>query len=213
MRNSRRRTRPRRSSIKTWPSPCSVGPSRSGVAAASGRMRSTSSAGTPPSSHWRIERTSRSSSASSGSGVGAASRAAPLRRVRLGSPDLLLAPERADQPQLAFRPARHTAGFCGDLLVSVAFPLPHPDLAHLGIATPGAELLVLLGHLCGKLGRRFAADDLAQADFLAVGCRRLLKHRFAADRSAASLLPLLVPYQLERLAGSDGDQNVPQVIA
>src|SRR5262249_55645301 len=91
----------------------------------------------------------------------------PRRVCEPGVRILLLGPERADEPQLAFDRARHTAEFGGDLLVAVPFHLPHRDLAQLGIAKLGEQLLVLLGHLCGKLGGRFAADDLAQADFLA----------------------------------------------
>src|SRR5262249_46126783 len=71
----------------------------------------------------------------------------------------------------------------------------------------------LLGYLRGEFRRRLMANDVFHARLHAGGLLLLVQGRFAADGAAATLVPLLVPDELERLACGDGNEDVPQVVA
>src|SRR5262249_11029588 len=109
--------------------------------------------------------------------------------------------------------AQGAAEFAGDFFVGVAFQLPLGDGPQFGVGERGQQAPVLLGQLGGELRRRLAVEQLLQAHLPGAGSGDAGQRRLIEDRVATPLRAALAEPELVGLAGRDGDQQPPEVVA
>src|SRR5262249_38234296 len=128
------------------------------------------------------------------------------RQYRNRSRTDLLFPQAADHTQFALDRARHAAQLLGDLLDGVAFHLPQRDRLQHGFAKEVEQPLTFLGRLGRELRRRLPAQDLVQTESVVGG-------QLDGDGPAATLLAAFIAQVASYLAGSEQDQEPPEVVA
>src|SRR5262249_706261 len=121
-------------------------------------------------------------------------------------------PELANHLEPAFHGGQGTIDLLTDLLVGVAFHLPHRDGTQLLVRQAVEQTPTLLGHGHGKLGSRLMAEDLLDARLRAAG-QAEEPGRFSGKLAAAVLQALLALDQVDGLAGGDDHQQAPEVVA
>src|SRR5262249_31584822 len=119
-------------------------------------------------------------------------------------------PDVADQAQLALDGTRDAPEQGGDLFDRPVLHPPERYGAQVVVAQPVEEPPALLGHLNGELGGRLGAEDPVETGARPV---RAEKRRLPLDIAAPALLPAIVLDQVDRLAGRDQRQQLPEIVA
>ena len=121
-------------------------------------------------------------------------------------------PACADAAQFAFDGADGTLLLGGDLFVGVAVHFQGGDLVEGGIVEGFKEVAAVFGKHGGQFGRGFVAEELLESGgSFVIGVAQ--EDRFTADLSLSSFLCPVASCLGEGLMGSDGYEDLPEVVA